>query len=67
MNIEYILIVHGEPYSTFSEILGKFFKKKKRFKKKIILIGSYELINSQIQKLGHSFPIYKISNINEAK
>ena len=67
MNIEHILIVHGEPYSTFSEILGKFFKKKKKFKKKIILIGSYELINDQLQKLGYSFPIYKISNIKEAK
>ena len=67
MNIEHILIVHGEPYSTFSEILGKFFKKKKKFKKKIILIGSYELINNQLQKLGYSFPIYKISNIKEAK
>ena len=25
MNIEYIIIVLGEPYSTFSEILGKYF------------------------------------------
>ena len=29
MNIDYILIVLGEPYSTFSEILGKYFIKKK--------------------------------------
>ena len=33
MNIKYILIVLGEPYSTFSEIIGKYFKKKKILKK----------------------------------
>ena len=33
MNIEYIIIVLGEPYSTFSEILGKYFNKQKRIKK----------------------------------
>ena len=37
MNIKYIIIVLGEPYSTFSEIIGKYFKKVKKFKKKIIL------------------------------
>ena len=26
MNIKFIIIVLGEPYSTFSEILGKYFK-----------------------------------------
>ncbi len=34
MNIKYILIVLGEPYSTFSEIIGKFFIKKRKLKKK---------------------------------
>ncbi len=34
MNIKNILIVLGEPYSTFSEIIGKFFVKKKILKKK---------------------------------
>ena len=34
MNIDYILIVLGEPYSTFSEILGKYFIKKKKIKAK---------------------------------
>ena len=34
MNTNYILIVLGEPYSVFSEIIGKYFKKKKKIKKK---------------------------------
>ena len=34
MNIKYILIVLGEPYSTFSEIIGKYFIKEKHLKKK---------------------------------
>ena len=33
MNSNYILIILGEPYSVFSEIIGKYFKKKKNLKK----------------------------------
>ena len=29
MNTKYIIIVMGEPYSIFSEIIGKYFQKKK--------------------------------------
>ena len=47
MKTKYILIVLGEPYSTFSEILGKyFFKKKKLTKKKIIIIGMRSCLKS---------------------
>ena len=67
MNIEYILIVLGEPYSTFSEILGKYFKNKKNLKKKIILIGNLSLLNKQLKKLRHSFPLQEIRDINYAK
>ena len=28
MNTKYIFIILGEPYSTFSEIIGKYFLKK---------------------------------------
>ena len=35
MNIKYIIIVMGEPYSTFSEIIGKYFKKNKKSRKTI--------------------------------
>ena len=34
MNIKYVIIVLGEPYSTFTEIIGKYFKKVKILKKK---------------------------------
>ena len=50
MNIKYIIIVLGEPYSVFSEIIGKYFKKK-NIKKKIILIGNIKLLKKQLKKL----------------
>ena len=34
MNIKYVIIVLGEPFSTFTEIIGKYFKKVKILKKK---------------------------------
>ena len=47
-----ILIILGEPQSTFSEILFKYFSSKKflRSKKKIILIGSFNLLKIQMKK-----------------
>ena len=49
MNIKAILIVLGEPNSTFSEVLLKYFNSKsyKHNKKKIILIGSINLFKEQ--------------------
>ena len=66
MNIEFIIIVLGEPYSTFSEIIGKYFNKNKKIKK-IILIGNTELLKKQLNKLNNLFPVNEIKNINEAK
>ena len=69
MSINKILIILGEPQSTFSEILFKYFKSKefKKNKKKIILIGSLKLILGQMKKLKYNLDLIKISNINEAK
>lgn len=67
MNTKYILIVLGEPYSVFSEILGKYFIKKKKFKKKIIIIGDKNLLEKQLKKLKYSFPLNKVKNYYEAK
>ena len=36
MNTKYIVIVLAEPYSIFSEVLGKYFSKKFRSKKKLL-------------------------------
>ena len=66
MSISKILIVLGEPYGTFSEILGKYFKKNQKHRQKIILIGNLKLLKKQLSKLKHSFKINKIDYHNEA-
>ena len=66
MSISKILIVLGEPYGTFSEILGKYFKKNQKHRQKIILIGNLKLLKKQLSKLKHSFKINKIDSHNEA-
>ena len=68
MNIKNILIVHGEPNSTFSEILFKYFKSNqfKKNKKKIILIGCKKLIEKQMNYLGYSLSFNQIDNIKES-
>ena len=68
MNTKIILIVLGEPNSTFSEILLKYFKKKKlkKIKKKIVLIGSFELFQKQMKFLNYKMPINKITKINDS-
>ena len=67
MNIKYIIIVLGEPYSTFSEIIGKYFKKVKKFKKKIIIIGNKSLLIKQLQKLNLSTSLNEVDNYKQAK
>ncbi len=63
MNIKTILIVLGEPNSTFSEILFKFFvsSRFKRLNKKIVLIGSYKLLKDQMKILNYKINLHKIS------
>ena len=67
MNTKFIIIVLGEPYSIFSEIIGKYFIKEKKRKKKVILIGSVKLLKNQLNKLNLLFPINEIENFNQAK
>ena len=67
MSTEYILIVLGEPNSTFSEIIGKYFKKVKKFKKKIIIIGNKNLLIKQLNLLKLRFSINEINSYTEAK
>ena len=55
MNTKPILIIAGEPFSVFSEILFKTFKKKK-FRKPIVVIASINLLKKQLKYLN-----YKIS------
>jgi len=66
MNTKFILVVLGEPNSTFSEILLKFFESKrfKKINKKIVLVGSYELLKKQMKYLNYNMQINKIKNID---
>ena len=59
MNIKPILIVTGEPFSIFSEILFKTLKKNK-FKKPIIIIGSYNLLIDQMKFLKYKIQFNKL-------
>ena len=67
MNNKIILIVLGEPYSTFSEIIGKYFSKKKKLTNKIVIIGNYRLLKDQLKKLKLMFSINEIKSIEKAK
>ena len=69
MNINNIIIVLGEPQSIFVEILFKYFKSKnfKKFNKKVILIGSKELIYYQMNKFKYQFNFNIIKEIKFAK
>ena len=68
MSTKIILIVLGEPNSTFSEILFKYFesKKFKNNKKKIVLIGSCKLLSEQMKKLKYKIKLNQISEINKS-
>ena len=69
MNTNTILVVLGEPNSTFLEVLFKYFKSYefKKNKKKIILIGSSKLIQQQMKILKYNFRINEIDKINNYK
>ena len=59
MKINKILIILGEPNSTFSEILFKYFNSKEFFKnkKKIILIGSKSLTSKAFKNIKNKIKI----------
>ena len=69
MNIKVILIVLGEPNSTFSEVLFKYFNsnKYKKNKKKIILIGNVKLLNAQMKILKQKILLNEINNISKSE
>ena len=69
MNYKPLIIVLGEPYSTFSEIIFKLYKSKiiRKFKRPIVLIGSKALFKKQMLKLNYSFRIksFPLNNFNK--
>jgi len=68
MNIKTILIILGEPNSTFSELLLKYFNSKifKKNKKKIIIIGNKELFEKQSKILKYKIQLNEISKVDES-
>jgi len=64
MKIKPIIIVAGEPYSTFLEIFFKSYKSNVLKKFPIILIASKKNLTGQMKKLGYK---YEISLVNEKK
>ena len=67
MSIDYIVIVLGEPYSTFSEIIGKYFSKNNKFKQKIILVGNKNLLKEQLNFLNFKISFNCILRVEDAK
>ncbi len=63
MNYKPILIVAGEPYSVFLEILFKSLKNR-NYKKPIILIVSKKLLLMQMKKLNYSFQLNSLDKTN---
>ncbi len=63
MKSKTILIVSGEPYSTFLEIFFKIYKSKffKNYNQSIILIVSKNLLKKQMKKLNYNFKINEIN------
>ena len=60
-----ITIVSGDPNSIGYEILAKTWKKLKREKNNVVLIGSYLLIKKQLERLKIKIPLYKINSFDE--
>ena len=60
-----IIIVGGEPYSIFSEILFKSLNKNK-FRNPIIIIGSYNLFKKQMKYLNYNleYNLINLKNLN---
>ena len=70
MSTKPIIIISGEPYGVFNEIFFKI-KKKYRFKRPILLIGSKEIILKQMKQFKLNFDLnlidHKILNLNKIK
>ena len=66
MNHKPILIVVGEPYSVFSELIFKLFKSKKikNLKNRFIFIGSIELLKKQMKSLNYKSSFNLINKDN---
>ena len=61
-----IIIVAGDPNSINTEIISKTWKKiNDSLKRKIYLIGDFNLICNQFEIINNSIPVIKVKNIDE--
>ncbi len=61
-----IIIISGDPNSINSEIIYKAWKKiNKKIKKRVYLVGNYNLIKKQLRKLNYKIDIVKISKLKD--
>ena len=61
-----VCIVAGEPNSINSELIAKIWKKKKLFKKsQIFIVGNFNIIKKQFEKIKINIKIKKILNIDK--
>ena len=61
-----ICIITGEPKSINLEIIAKsWFSLNNKIRKKIILIGDYNLIKFELKKINIKLPLNQIKSINE--
>ena len=69
MNSNIILIVLGEPNSTFLEVLFKYFISSnfKKNNKRVVLIGNKRLIYKQMEYLKYKININEIHDLKYAK
>ena len=68
-NFKTILIVMGEPFSTFTEILIKYFRSKnfKFFKNRIVIIGCKNQLIKFSKKLNYNIKLNDINILKDAK
>ena len=65
---KFIAIIAGEPNSISSEIIFKFWKKRKLYNyKSFFVIGNIQLLNLQKKKLKYQIKIKKINNFINLK
>ena len=63
-----IIIVTGDPLSINTEIINKVWKKINRdTQKKIVLVGNYNLVSSQLKKLKSKIRLSKLEKLNDIK
>ena len=65
-NRKKILIISGDPNSINSEIIYKAWNKiGSKIKKKIIVLGNYELLKNQFKILKYPLKLNKVNHVND--